>query len=73
MCDEAYESYVTKCAHFGLSPTPRALLEKHEVYDEKEYPQEQDSSGFISVAKAKDLVKKAYVLGYKEAMREIAS
>jgi len=75
MSDEAYEAYATKCYAFGLKPTKKELLELHEEVCETTVQHKKliNNAKLISVDKAKEFATRAYDMGYKEAMREIAS
>lgn len=70
VCDEAYEAYVNKCAFFGVKPSSRDNLERNEEVVDVVH---EGKGRYILVTKAKELVTRAYDMGYKEAMREIAS
>ncbi|MDD3467922.1 MAG: hypothetical protein PHE67_12300 [Campylobacterales bacterium] len=71
MSDEAYESYVKKCAFYKVQPSTKEEIERHE--EVCKIVDEVPPTHFISANKAKELVIRAYDMGYEEAMREIAS
>jgi len=73
MSDEAYKAYKEKCKKLGLKPTTREVLQQNEEVPEEHKHISINDARMISVAKAKEFVKKAYKMGYDEAMMEIAS
>jgi len=51
MCNEAYESYVNKCAFFGKKPTPKEQLEKNECTQEQDVVYDNTARAYVHVDK----------------------
>lgn len=78
MRDDAYEAYVDKCLSMGIVPSSKEKIQKNEeliefVAREDSLMRDGEHKGYISSTKAKEFVIRAYDMGYKDALREIAS